>query len=52
MRGHQLTRQWHIIRAIEASPNRPAIAEIAMREETGIMTIYRYLNAHQVVLVS
>jgi hypothetical protein len=29
MRGDQLTRQWRVIRAIEASPNGLAVAEIA-----------------------
>ncbi len=47
MRGDQLARQWRIIRAIEASPNGLTITEIAQREETGIRTIYRDLEALQ-----
>ena len=44
MRGDQLSRQWRIIRAIEASPNGLTVAEIAKREETGMRTIYRDLE--------
>jgi len=47
MRGDQLARQWRIIRAIEASLNGLTVAEIARREETGIRTIYRDLEALQ-----
>ena len=47
MRGDQLARQWRVIRAIEASPNGLTVAEIAEREETGIPTIYRNLEALQ-----
>jgi len=47
MRGDQLARQWRIIRAIESSPNGLTVAEIAGREETGIRTIYRDLEALQ-----
>jgi predicted DNA-binding transcriptional regulator YafY len=47
MRGDQLARQWRVIRAIEASPNGLTVAEIANREETGIRTIYRDLEALQ-----
>ena len=47
MRGDQLARQWRIIRAIEASPNGLTATEIAQREETGIRTIYRDLEALQ-----
>jgi hypothetical protein len=47
MRGDQLARQWRVIRAIEASPNGLTVAEIADREETGIRTIYRDLEALQ-----
>jgi predicted DNA-binding transcriptional regulator YafY len=47
MRGDQLVRQPRIIRAIEASPNGLNAAEIAEREETGIRTICRYLEALQ-----
>jgi predicted DNA-binding transcriptional regulator YafY len=47
MRGDQLARQWRIIRAIEASLNGLTVAEIAGREETGIRTIYRDLEALQ-----
>ena len=47
MRGDQLARQWRIIRAIEASPNGLTVTEIAQREETGIRTIYRDLEALQ-----
>jgi len=47
MRGDQLARQWRVIRAIEASTNGLTVAEIANhnREETGITTIYRDLEA-------
>jgi len=45
MRGDQLARQWRVIRAIEASPGGLTVAEIAEREETGIRTIYRDLQA-------
>src|SRR5512143_1469420 len=47
MRGVQLARQWRVIRAIEASSNGLTVAEIAKREETGIRTIYRDLEALQ-----
>ena len=47
MRGDQLSRQWRSIRAIEARPNRLTVTEIAQREETGIRTIYRDLEALQ-----
>ncbi|MBM4305131.1 MAG: WYL domain-containing transcriptional regulator [Deltaproteobacteria bacterium] len=47
MRGDQLARQWRVIRAIEASTNGLTVAEIANREETGIRTIYRDLEALQ-----
>jgi predicted DNA-binding transcriptional regulator YafY len=47
MRGDQLARQWRVIRAVEASPNGLTVAEIAKREETGIRTIYRDLEALQ-----
>ncbi|MGA2958025.1 MAG: transcriptional regulator [Thermodesulfobacteriota bacterium] len=47
MRGDQLVRQWRIIRAIEASSNGLTVTEIAQREETGIRTIYRDLEALQ-----
>jgi len=47
MRGDQLACQWRVIRAIEASPNGLTVAEIAKREETGIRTIYRDLEALQ-----
>ncbi len=47
MRGDQLARPWRIIRAIEGSPNGLAVTEIAQREETGIRTIYRDLEALQ-----
>jgi len=46
MRGDQLARQWRVIRAIEASPNGLTVAEIAKREDSGIRTIYRDLEAH------
>jgi hypothetical protein len=45
MRGDQLAGQWRDIRAIEASPNGLTVTEIAQREETGIRTIYRDLEA-------
>jgi hypothetical protein len=47
MRGDQLGRQWRTIRAIEASPNGLTVTKIAQREETGIRTIYRDLEALQ-----
>ncbi len=47
MRGDQLTRQWRIIRAIEASLNGLTVTEIAQREESGIRTINRDLDALQ-----
>ena len=46
MRGDQLSRQWRVIRAIEASPNGLTVAEIAQREETRIR-IHRNLDALQ-----
>jgi predicted DNA-binding transcriptional regulator YafY len=46
MRGDQLARQWRVIGAIEASPNGLTVAEIAKREDSGIRTIYRDLEAH------
>jgi len=52
MRGDQLARQWRIIRAIESSPNGLTLTEIAQREETGIRTIYRALEALQASGVS
>ena len=45
MRGDQLVRQWRIIRAIGASTNGLAVAEIDKWEETGMRTIYRDLEA-------
>lgn len=47
MRGDQLSRQWPVVRAIEASPNGLTEAEIGNREETGIRDIYRDLKAFQ-----
>ena len=47
MRGDQLARQWRIIRGIGTSPNGLTVTEIAQREETGIRTIYRNLEALQ-----
>ncbi len=47
MQGDQLSRQWRIIRAIEASPGGLTVTEIAEREETGIRTIYWDLEALQ-----
>ena len=47
MLGILLARQWRTIWAIKASPNGLTIAEIAKREETGIRTIYRDLEALQ-----
>jgi hypothetical protein len=47
MRGDQLARQWRVIRAIEASPNGLTVSEIANREETGIRTIYRDVEAYR-----
>src|SRR4030042_6330129 len=48
MGGDQLARRGRIIRAIESSPTGLTVAEIAKREETGIRTIYRDLEALQV----
>ena len=42
-----MARQWRVIRAIEASSNGLTVSEIADREETGIRTIYRDLEALQ-----
>lgn len=47
MRGDQLSQQWRVVRAIEASPNGLTVAEIAKQEETGIRIIYRDLDALQ-----
>jgi len=47
MRGDQLARDRGIFRAIEASSNGLTVTEIAQREETGIRTIYRDLEAPQ-----
>ncbi len=46
MRGDQLAR-WSMIRAVEANSNGLTVAELAKREETGIRTIYRDLEALQ-----
>lgn len=47
MQGDQLSRQWRTIREIKASPNGLTVTEIAQREETGMRTIYRDLEALQ-----
>ena len=47
MRGDQVARQWRIARAIEATSSGLTVAEIAEREETGLRTIYRDLEALQ-----
>jgi hypothetical protein len=47
MRGDQLARQWRIIRAKEADPNGLTVTAIAQREETGMRTINRPLEAPQ-----
>jgi len=47
MRGDHSAWQWRVIRAIEASPNGLTVTEIAQREEPGIRTIYRDLEALQ-----
>jgi len=47
MRGNQSVRQPRIIWAIEASPTGLTVATFAKREETGIRTICRYLEAPQ-----
>ena len=47
MQGDQLSRQWRTIREIKASPNGLTVTEIAQREETGMRTIYRDLDAPQ-----
>jgi predicted DNA-binding transcriptional regulator YafY len=47
MRGDQLARERDIFRAIGTSPNGLTVTEIAQREETGIRTIYRDLEALQ-----
>ena len=41
MRGDQLSRQWRILRSIEASVNGLTVAEIADQEEVSIRTAYR-----------
>ena len=47
MRENPLAQQWRVILAIEASLNGLTVTEIAQREETGISTIYRDLEALQ-----
>ena len=47
MRGDQVAQQWRVIKAIESSPNGLTVAEIVKREETGVRTIYRDLEALQ-----
>ena len=47
MRGDQPSRQWRVIRAIEASPNGLTVAEIAKREETEARAIYGGMEALQ-----
>ena len=47
MRGDQLSRQWRVVRATEASPNGLTVAEIAKREDSGIRTICRDLEGLQ-----
>jgi hypothetical protein len=47
MRGEQLCQQWKTIRDIGASNSGLTLAEIAKREETGVRTIYRDLEALQ-----
>jgi len=47
MRGDHLSRQCRVVRTIEASPNGLTLAEIAKREDSGILTIYRDLEALQ-----
>jgi len=47
MRGLQLSRQWRVIRAIDASPNGLIVTGIAKPEETGIRTIHRDPEALQ-----
>ena len=41
MRGDQLSRQWRILRSIEASVNGLTVAEIAEQEEVSLRTAYR-----------
>jgi hypothetical protein len=43
-RGDQLARQWRILRAAEDSLNGLTAGEIAKREETGIRTLYCFLE--------
>jgi len=45
MRGDQLARQWHLTRAIEASPNTLTLPGLAKCEEIGIKSIYRNREA-------
>jgi hypothetical protein len=47
MRGDRLGRKWRAIRANEANPKGLTVTEFAQREETGIRTIYRDLEAPQ-----
>ncbi len=47
MRGEQLSRQWRILRIIEASTTGMTIAEIADLEDINIRTLYRDLEALQ-----
>ena len=47
MRGDQQSRQWRVIRAIDASPNGLTVTGITKPEETGIRTTCRDLEAIQ-----
>jgi predicted DNA-binding transcriptional regulator YafY len=47
MRGLQLSRQWRVIRAIEAGPNGLTVTGIDKREETGTHKIHRDPEALQ-----
>lgn len=47
MRGDQLTRQWRVLRQIEASPHGLTASEISDLEGTSLRTAYRDLDALQ-----
>jgi hypothetical protein len=47
MRGLQLSHQWRVIRAIDASPNGLTVTEIIKQEETGIRKTHRDPEALQ-----
>jgi predicted DNA-binding transcriptional regulator YafY len=49
MRDGQLSREWQLVRTIEANPRGIIVAEITKKKETGIRTIYRDLDALRAV---